>query len=241
VLEQLVETGLLKQESDGQIALAYSAAATDWKRLTDWIQYPTATSQDIKVGPPLKLRDVASSKTAAAPVPNSPAPPKRYWSLPAVAVIAILVVGIASLVLFKRGRQIDPGAGISSTTLAESLIDSGKLDAQKGAYVSAVSKFTSAIQLVPNSGLAFLGRGSAEISLGKYDSAIHDYTKALELNGQTSLTETYQLRGAAYERAGKFQEAIADYARASELRPDDVKLRNEIERLKKSIGLKATK
>ena len=82
---------------------------------------------------------------------------------------------------FQRQRPTDPRAGISTTTLADSLIDSGKLDVQKGEYDSAVNKFTTAIQLVPNSAPAFLNRGAAYERAGKYSEAIADYERASEL------------------------------------------------------------
>ena len=50
------------------------------------------------------------------------------------------------------------------------------------------------------------------------DTAIQDYTKAINLNPK--LVETYNNRGNAYYRKGELDTAIQDYTKAIELNPE---------------------
>ena len=54
---------------------------------------------------------------------------------------------------------------------------------------------------------------------GRFDDAIAEYTKAIELD--PSLAEAYGNRGNAYRALGEVQRAIADYAEAIRLNPQD--------------------
>ena len=58
-------------------------------------------------------------------------------------------------------------------------------------------------------------RGNAYASKGEFDTAIKDYTKAIELN--PNYAEAYYNRGNAYYKKGEFDTAIKDYTKAIEL------------------------
>ena len=60
-------------------------------------------------------------------------------------------------------------------------------------------------------------QGNAKFSSEKYEEAIEDYTKAIELNPQ--LAEAYYNRGLAKSRLGQNEEAIKNYDQAIELNP----------------------
>jgi len=62
-------------------------------------------------------------------------------------------------------------------------------------------------------------RGCALSSKGKYDEAIAEYTKAIELD--PNFAYAYNNRGVAYKNKGQYDLAIADYNRAIELDPND--------------------
>ena len=53
---------------------------------------------------------------------------------------------------------------------------------------------------------------------GEYDSAIVDYTKAIELN--PDYAEAYNNRGVAYHLKKEYDSAIIDFSKAIELNPD---------------------
>src|SRR5262245_26279051 len=71
---------------------------------------------------------------------------------------------------------------------------------------------------------AYLKRGEDSSGVRQYDSAIADYTKAIDL--KPDYAEAYNDRGFAYYLKGDFERAISDYTRAIELRPDYPKAYN---------------
>ena len=76
------------------------------------------------------------------------------------------------------------------------------------------------IQLLDRKGLVgciHFNRGSKSIESKKYDQAIVDYTKAIELNPK--LAGAYSNRGFAYFMSNQHQKAVADCSKAIELNP----------------------
>ena len=63
----------------------------------------------------------------------------------------------------------------------------------------------------------YLNRGNSFCRKGKYDWAISDYNKALELNPK--FTEAYYNRGLAYYGKGEYDNAIRDFDKALEISP----------------------
>ena len=64
---------------------------------------------------------------------------------------------------------------------------------------------------------AYLGRGTAHLKAFNFDSAIADFTKAIELNPKLALA--YSNLGWTYEAIGDEREAIAHYWKALEFEP----------------------
>ena len=60
-------------------------------------------------------------------------------------------------------------------------------------------------------------RGGCSARLGKFERAVADYTRALELN--PNYARAYHNRGLAYDQLGEIDRAIADYSKALELNP----------------------
>ena len=61
-------------------------------------------------------------------------------------------------------------------------------------------------------------RGNTYYDQGKYDLAIADYTRAIQLNPKYNVA--YNNRGYAYNNQGKYDLAIADYTKAIQLDPE---------------------
>ena len=61
-------------------------------------------------------------------------------------------------------------------------------------------------------------RGVANFFLGRFEDAVADLTRAIELNPYDGLA--YDNRAVTYERLGRYEENLADLERASELDPD---------------------
>jgi len=70
---------------------------------------------------------------------------------------------------------------------------------------------------VPYVDRAFRNRGVALYHLDRFEEALHDFSRALELDPRN--VRSLQLRGAVYVRTGQNEKAMADLSRALELDP----------------------
>lgn len=84
----------------------------------------------------------------------------------------------------------------------------------------SLADFDEAIRLKPNLASAFNFRGLTYSGLGKYDLAVADFTRSIELAPQA---RTYDSRGKAHFKAGDNADALADYTRSVELDPEFAK------------------
>lgn len=72
----------------------------------------------------------------------------------------------------------------------------------------------------PEEGTAewYLDRGNELAEEGRYEEAIEEYTKAIEID--PDYAAAYNNRGYAYDELGEYQQAIDDYTKAIEIDPD---------------------
>jgi Flp pilus assembly protein TadD len=70
----------------------------------------------------------------------------------------------------------------------------------------------------------YVNRGNDSANKGKYDQAIADYNKALEINPMHA--EVYNNRGLAYGKKGQYDQAISDFNKALEINPRDAEAYN---------------
>jgi tetratricopeptide (TPR) repeat protein len=84
-----------------------------------------------------------------------------------------------------------------------------------------ISRGTEAIKLNPDDSRAYARRAHAEMSKGDYESAIADYTKAIELAPNITKWNYFNLRGNAKWRKHDWDGAIADMTKAIELDPNN--------------------
>jgi tetratricopeptide (TPR) repeat protein len=101
---------------------------------------------------------------------------------------------------------------------AQSYFNRGKANIAKGQYDQAISDYTKAIELNPNSAEAYRLRGDAYLFFkGQLDLAISDYNKVLEIRPKDS--GTYLNLGVAYGNKGQYDLAISDFNKALEINP----------------------
>ncbi len=92
--------------------------------------------------------------------------------------------------------------------------------------------FTKALQFDPAYVDAYHYRGGNFMRQEKYNEAIADYTKYLELiqkeekKSKFVIAKVHYHRGEAYEKLNKRKEALADYKKASEVFPKEEKYLN---------------
>ena len=77
-------------------------------------------------------------------------------------------------------------------------------------YLKAVESFTEYIDLNPNDARGYIGRGNSYQELKRYQEALIDYDKAIELSPENS-SDIYGKRGHIYSEFGQYQEAINNY------------------------------
>jgi len=114
---------------------------------------------------------------------------------------------------------------------------------EKGAWDKAVDSLTKAIKLGCNGPDTYGYRGMSYMSLSKLESAIADFTKAIEVfEGDVKYMtmfekhEWYYSRGRAYKEAGKVDKAVADLREAVKLAPDNEKYKTELNEAQKAGG-----
>ena len=104
---------------------------------------------------------------------------------------------------------------------AQSYLQRGIEAHQTGNLNGAIDYYTEVISLDPDLPIvlsAYNNRGVAYSRIGADDSAIEDFTKAIELD--SSLAEAYNNRGTIYRKKGASDLAITDLSKAIRLKPD---------------------
>ena len=79
-------------------------------------------------------------------------------------------------------------------------------------YQAALSDFNEVIRLNPFNDVAHWGKGKVFAAMGDVSWAIHNYSRAIDLNGDEA--DYYQDRAAALRQLGRYREADQDEAMA---------------------------
>ena len=102
---------------------------------------------------------------------------------------------------------------------AATLINRGILNAASKNHSKAIEDYDAARELYPSFGAIYVNRGNIFFLRETYDSAIVEYTKALEAE-MSEYQVAHLNRGMAHENLGHYQDAEADYRRALTLAPN---------------------
>jgi tetratricopeptide (TPR) repeat protein len=94
--------------------------------------------------------------------------------------------------------------------------------AGSGQFASALVEFDEIVRRSPDYE-AWLNRGVTLVNQKRYDEAIEDFTRALQLRPDS--TDVLSNRAFAYVQSGRIERALADLDRAVELDPDAARLR----------------
>ena len=95
----------------------------------------------------------------------------------------------------------------------------GRTMYQNGDFMGAVANLDVVLANNPESGEAYTYRGLSYFSLGNYQNAVDDITKALP-RGVGMRADIITMRGIAYYQLARYPEAIGDLTRAIELDPN---------------------
>jgi len=110
----------------------------------------------------------------------------------------------------------------AKATKFKSLLEKGDAYQKSDNYYDAISFYTKAIELKPNSNIGYFKRGVSYFSLKNYQYAIFDFNKAIKLNAKDPLQYSY--RGMSYTNLKNYLMAINDFNKAIKLNP---KIANE--------------
>lgn len=130
--------------------------------------------------------------------------------------VPISVELISSQDLGCGTNQVSP---TSSSSNADEYLTKGDEYYNKGDYEQAITYFSEAISLEPNSAKAYFYRADAYYNGEKYNEAISDYTKAIDLKYELSYL-AYTRRGDSYIELGNYDSALPDLDQAILLKPD---------------------
>jgi tetratricopeptide (TPR) repeat protein len=109
----------------------------------------------------------------------------------------------------------------------------GTLADRNGDHEARIAYMNKAIALAPNYAEAYAGRGDGYYSEQKYDLALDDLHKAIDLNPALvpMLRQKFELiylqRGGLFMTSGNYRAAIDDYSKVLELNPKNVRGLND--------------
>ena len=120
--------------------------------------------------------------------------------------------------LLVKAQLARPLSQSSQSVSAETYFFRGNAKYELGQYEAAISDYTQAIRLKPDSADAYNNRGNAKANLKEYFAAISDYDTAIRLKPDDA--KAYSNRGVAKEGLKQYAAAISDYDTAIRLKPD---------------------
>ncbi|KAL7589233.1 serine/threonine-protein phosphatase 5 isoform X1 [Lactuca sativa] len=97
----------------------------------------------------------------------------------------------------------------------------------------AIDLYTQAIELNSENAVYLANRALAHTKLEEYGSAIHDASKAVEIDPKYS--KGYYRRGAAYLAMGKFKEALKDFQQVKRICPNDPDASKKLKECEKAV------
>jgi len=114
--------------------------------------------------------------------------------------------------------QTDPIQASQPPANEDPALAQGRAMYQNGDFMGAIANLDVVLAGNPESGEAYTYRGLSYYSLGNYQNAVDDITKALP-RGVGMRADIITMRGIAYYQLGRYPEAIGDLTRAIELDP----------------------
>jgi tetratricopeptide (TPR) repeat protein len=92
---------------------------------------------------------------------------------------------------------------------------SGPHDSMLRPYMHAISDFSKAIELEPDSAVGYNSRGTVHAAIGNETRALADYSNAIDLD--PDYVEAYQNRSRSFDRTGDKEKSAADAEKRSRL------------------------
>jgi tetratricopeptide (TPR) repeat protein len=154
-----------------------------------------------------------------------------FLSAPAHALVTVVGSGLAHDCFVAAKAGVDPHGGIATCTEAleeEALdrhnragtyINRGVMEVMQGQLKDAMADYDTGLALEPGLGDGHVDRGAVLILLKRYDEAIVEVNKGIDL-GQSYEQFGYYNRAVAEFDLGRITESYYDFKKASEIAPD---------------------
>jgi tetratricopeptide (TPR) repeat protein len=166
----------------------------------------------------------------------------RQWKIPAVAILTVFTV-FYSVKTYSRCTVWNNAMTLWSDVITQepevpmAYYNRGIFFMkQRQDNEHALADYSKAIELKPDYAEAYNNRGVILMNEKRYNEALDDYRKALDLKERQkgkklfqsldtdeineNYAHTYNFRGILYFKEHKYDEAIADYTKAIELKPE---------------------
>jgi tetratricopeptide (TPR) repeat protein len=161
----------------------------------------------------------------------------------AMAAVTVLGNGLGASCYQAAEFGIDPKSSIQTCTLAieqeplsltdraATYVNRGILRSQVGDQNGALSDYNHGIHLDANHGEGYIDRGATYIVLQRYDDALNDLNKGIEMGAHKPHIAYYD-RAIVDEAMGNVRAAYQDYKKAVELQPDFTLASEQLTRFK---------
>lgn len=153
-------------------------------------------------------------------------------ALPASAQVTVIGGGLArdcyEAAKFSLGRPSDAEAtctlaleqeALNVSNRAATFTNRGVLRMRQGKLDTALSDYSAAKRMTPNTGAVWLNEGAAYILQQDYNSALVSLERAIELD-TAELYAAFYNRAIAREQTGDIEGAYYDFVKSKELNPD---------------------
>jgi tetratricopeptide (TPR) repeat protein len=155
------------------------------------------------------------SSTASGETSNTPAPNLASRSCTQADAARREGNSQSAIALYTQCLET---ANLTPEQRAIILTNRGNIHFSLGEQETATVDFERAIELNPDSQVAYYNRGLAAFVIGHYEDAIVDSSEAIRID--PTMAEAFYNRGAAHANLGNYPQAIADLTEAIRLRPD---------------------
>lgn len=132
-----------------------------------------------------------------------------------ILLLLILFSAIVSSALCQESDTLSPAA---------EQIEQANTSFDKKEYPKAISLYRKAAAQNPDNIFGALAHYKCAVALeaiGKYNDAISECSKSIEINPFLNDGISYLLRGTLYEKTGKYEDAVCDYNKALLINPDN--------------------
>ncbi len=143
----------------------------------------------------------------------------RYTYLPSLALALPLGLAAGGAFALERGKRVRVAA-VSVTALILVILTLLSIK-QSAIWKDSLTLWNHELALYPNTVAGpYNNRGYAYRALGKYEEAIKDFTRAIEIDPY--YRGAYNNRAYSFQILGDYDRAVSDFTRALKLMPGDV-------------------